>query len=118
MSSSPPPAAVAEVSSTTELEPASPATTEPVLSKTQQRKLARQLALAEAEAAAASSEGVSRPQGPAMSVEEAEERLDSVGSACGAVLGKRIKLLNKKAVRRSFSLLLGALVLYTSSSSA
>lgn len=87
MSTSPPPAAA--VATTPEAE------TAPVLSKTQQRKLARQQALAEAEAAASSSSG---PPGPAMSAQEAEERLESIGSACGAVLGKRIKLLSKKAV--------------------
>lgn len=33
-----------------------------------------------------------------MSVHEALERLDSVGSACSSVIGKRVKVISKKIV--------------------
>lgn len=72
----------------------------PALSKTQQRKLARALAaqaLADADPSASSSTA-GGPDGPPMTADEAQERLDSVGSACSAVVSKRVKLLSKKAV--------------------
>lgn len=73
----------------------------PTLSKTQLRKLARQQASALAAAASTDADASSSAQprdGPSMSVHEALERLDSVGSACSSVVGKRVKVISKKIV--------------------